>query len=86
MKETWREGSFSGDPKRYVKALEMGVCFHTGPAFGKHGGVLLGEYGGVLLGNMEGHFWGIWRGAFGEYGGVLFLRVFERKKFREIFV
>ena len=23
------------------KALEMGVCFHRGPAFGAHGGALL---------------------------------------------
>jgi hypothetical protein len=23
------------------KALEMGVCFHSGPAFGKHGGALI---------------------------------------------
>jgi len=30
------------------KALEMGVCFHTGPAFGEHGG--------ALLGNIEGCF------------------------------
>jgi len=22
------------------KALEMGVCFHRGPAFGEHGGTL----------------------------------------------
>ena len=41
----------------------------------------------MLLGNIEGHFWGTWRGAFGEYGGALFLRAFERKKLsREIFV
>jgi hypothetical protein len=33
------EGSFTGDPKRYVKSLEM-VCFHSVPAFGKHGGAL----------------------------------------------
>jgi len=26
----------------------MGVCFHTGPAFGEHGG--------ALLGNMKGRF------------------------------
>jgi hypothetical protein len=30
------------------KALEMGVCFHSDPAFREHGG--------VLLGNMEVHF------------------------------
>jgi hypothetical protein len=38
MKGTWRDGSFTGDPKRYVKVLEMGVCFHSGPAFREHGG------------------------------------------------
>jgi hypothetical protein len=39
MKETLREGSFTGDPKRYVKlGSEMGVCFNRGPAFGEHGG------------------------------------------------
>ena len=58
MKGTWREGSITVDPKSYVKALEMGVCFHTGPAFGEHGG--------VLLGNIEGHFWETWRGAFSK--------------------
>jgi hypothetical protein len=26
------------------KALEMGVCFHSGPAFGKHGGALFLRY------------------------------------------
>jgi len=35
MKGTLREGSFTGDPERYVKeGLEMGVCFHRGPAVG----------------------------------------------------
>jgi len=58
MRGTRREGSFTGEPKCYVKALEMGVCFHTGPAFGEHGG--------VLLGNIEGHFWETWRGAFSK--------------------
>jgi len=49
MKGTWRECSFTGDPKIMLsKVLEMGVCFHTGPAFGEHGG--------AHLGNMEGHF------------------------------
>jgi len=38
MKGTWREGSFTRDPERYIKALEMGVCFHRAP----------------ILGNMEG--------------------------------
>ena len=28
VKGTWREDSLAGDPKRYVKALEMGVCFN----------------------------------------------------------
>jgi hypothetical protein len=42
MKRTLREGSFTRDPKRYVKqGWEMGVCFHRGPAFGEHEGVLL---------------------------------------------
>ena len=31
------------------------------------------------LGNMEGCFWGIWKGVFGEYGGALFLMAFDRK-------
>jgi hypothetical protein len=42
MKGTLREGSFAGDPERYVKqGSEMGICFHRGPAFGEHGGALL---------------------------------------------
>ena len=41
MRGTWREGSFTGEPERYAKALEMDVCFHRGPAFGEHGGTLL---------------------------------------------
>jgi hypothetical protein len=42
MKGTLREGSFTGDPKRYVKqGLEMAICFHRGPTFGEHGGALL---------------------------------------------
>jgi len=41
MKGTWRERSFTGDPKDMLSnALEMGVCFHWGPAFGEHGRVL----------------------------------------------
>jgi hypothetical protein len=37
-----REGSFTGDPEKYVKqGSEMDVCFHMGPAFGEHGGALL---------------------------------------------
>ena len=31
-------GTPKGMPK---KALEMGVCFHSGPAFGEHGETLL---------------------------------------------
>jgi len=39
MRGTWRECSFTGDPKDMLsKALEIGVCFRRGP----------------LLGNMEG--------------------------------
>ena len=39
MKGTLREGSFTGDPERYVKqGLEMAICFHRGPTFGEHGG------------------------------------------------
>jgi len=35
---TWREGSFVGDPKRYLeKALEMGISLHRGSAFGEPG-------------------------------------------------
>ena len=31
-----------GTPKdMLIKALEMGICFHRGPAFGEHGGTLL---------------------------------------------
>jgi hypothetical protein len=30
---------YSGS-KRYVKSLEMGVCFHSIHAFGKHGGAI----------------------------------------------
>jgi len=37
-----------GPQKMSSKALEMGGCFHSGPAFGEHGG--------VVLGNMEGRF------------------------------
>jgi len=41
MKGTWREGSFTGDPEKYAKALEIEDCFHRGPAFGEHRGTLL---------------------------------------------
>ena len=41
MRETWRDGSFTGEPKDMLnKALEMGACFHRGP----------------VLGNMEGRY------------------------------
>jgi len=52
MKGTVREGSFTGDPERYVKrGSEMGVCFHRGPAFGEHGGALL-SYGLLISRNF----------------------------------
>jgi len=38
MRGTWREGSFAGDPERYVKALEWASV----------------STGVLLLGNMEG--------------------------------
>jgi len=41
MRETWRKGSFTGDPEGYAKAMEMGVRFHRGSAFGEHKGTLL---------------------------------------------
>ena len=42
MKGTMGEGSFTGDPERYVKqGSEMGVCFHRASAFGECGGALL---------------------------------------------
>jgi hypothetical protein len=48
MKGTLREGSFNGDPERYVmQGSEMGVCFHRGPALGEHGGALLSW--GILI-------------------------------------
>ena len=49
MRGTWREGSFTGDPKSYVKeiyqercknALEADISLHRGP---------VGEPGGDLL-------------------------------------
>jgi hypothetical protein len=34
MRGTWREGSFTGNPKRYVKQSSgMGVCFHKDRSF-----------------------------------------------------
>ena len=42
MKGTLREGSFTGDPDRYVnQGSDVGVCFDRGPAFGERGGTLL---------------------------------------------
>jgi hypothetical protein len=42
------EGTFTGDPERYVKQRSgMGVCFHRGPAFGEHGG------GALFLGPLR---------------------------------
>jgi len=42
MKGPMKEDSFTGDPESYVKlGLEMGVCFHGGHTFGKHGWALL---------------------------------------------
>jgi len=38
MRGTWREGSFTGDPERYVKALEWASI----------------SIGVLLLGNVEG--------------------------------
>jgi hypothetical protein len=48
MKGTWREGSFTGDPKRCQVRLWKWVAASSGPAFGEHGG--------VVLGNMKGRF------------------------------
>ena len=39
MRGTWGEGSFSGHPERYVKALEWASV----------------SIGALLLGNVEGH-------------------------------
>ena len=53
MKGTWREGSFTGNSKTYVKqGSEMGVCFHRGPAHGEHGGALLSQ-GLLIRGNLK---------------------------------
>jgi len=42
MRGPYREGSFTGTRKDMLsKALEIGVCFHRGPAFEEHGGTLL---------------------------------------------
>jgi hypothetical protein len=46
VKETWREGSLSGDPEGYLeKALEMGISLHRGSASGEPGGLV---------------YWGLW--------------------------
>ena len=35
VKGTWRQGFLVGDPERYVEeALETGISFHRGPAWG----------------------------------------------------
>ena len=48
MNGALREGSFTGDPEKYVKqGSEMSVYFHRGPAFGGHGGALLSK--GLLI-------------------------------------
>jgi len=42
MRGTWREAALLGTLKDMLsKALEMGVCFHRGLAFGDHGEMLL---------------------------------------------
>ena len=39
MRGTWREDSFTWDPKDMLsKALERGVCFHRGTVMGNKGG------------------------------------------------
>jgi len=39
---TWREGSLAGNPEGYLgKALETGISFHRGSAFGEPGGGLV---------------------------------------------
>jgi hypothetical protein len=44
---TWKKGSFTGDPERYVKqGSGMGTCFHRGPT--------PVSIEAPLLGNMEG--------------------------------
>jgi len=41
MRGTWREDSFTGDPKKHVKyGSGMGICFPRGTTFGEHGGML----------------------------------------------
>ena len=43
MRGTWREGSFTGDPKEMLsKALDIGVYFHRSRALGEYGGTFLG--------------------------------------------
>jgi len=42
MRGTWKGARILGTPKDMLsKALEIGVCFHSGPAFGERGGTLL---------------------------------------------
>jgi hypothetical protein len=41
MRESGVRDPLLGNPKDMLsKALEMGVCFHRGPAFGEHGETL----------------------------------------------
>jgi hypothetical protein len=42
VRGTWRGEPLIVVPKNMIsEALEMGVCFHRGPAYGEHGGTLL---------------------------------------------
>jgi len=57
MKGILREGSFTGDSKKYViQGSEMGVCFHRGPAFGgtRRGAFFLGP-------SYLGEFYGVFK-------------------------
>ena len=90
MKGTLREGSFTGDPIRYVKyGLEMGDCFHRGPTFGEHGRCFFlraflfrGIFMRLLQDRQNTLYMGIslHRGPAGEPGGGLFARIFDRKE------
>jgi len=55
MRGVWRWAPLLWTPKDMLsKAVEMGVCFHRGPAFGEHGVTLFwGTWSDALLGNME---------------------------------
>ena len=57
MKGTWREESFTGDPKRNVKAMQMCTCYHRVPCFwGTQRGAL---FLGYLRGKKKFLFRGI---------------------------